>query len=501
MNVRRIKYVFAVLMLITAIISTAQSPINKIDNYGYTWVSAQECLVLKNGNIITTGTTGSNEHQQQSFHFTQLDTNGEVLHSQFYYSPSEYYFIWNKASTIQINDSLVLYCYDSNDSQCFYYNTNTYIIDTIGIIGLRDDSTHVRAQSINYVDSTIVMRCSIHNPNGKDKFSIIKVKDGSVISNTEYDYPEYDINAYHFKSFLSLGANEHYYYISTDLSTSANLIHILDREIVDIYDLEGISTPSAVLASNQTILQPQNYFRTKGDTTFYHVGIINIDLEGNIIWENELEGKMNEVVLKIDDNFLNLWSSTFIDKIIPSAQGDGYIYIGGEYANDSLGNTNGIIGKINLEGEVLWHREYRYDDWDIESDNEFIDIEPDGYGGYILYGTFVGENLETGLYRPTGWLMRVDKDGLLIDTSVNTLDTEAPSYHDLGISPNPAKNTIHLSQSLNQLSVLDINGRLVHQSTDTSQSTLDTSTFSSGIYILIGQGENELWYRSKFVKE
>ena len=499
MNVPSIKFVFAVLLLIVATISTAQSPINKIDNYGYTWVSAQECLVLKNGNIITTGTTASNEHQQQSFHFTQLDTNGEVLHSQFYYSPSEYYFIKDKTSVIQINDSLVFYCYDSNDSQCFYYNTNTYNIDTIGIIGLRDDGTRVRAQSINYIDSTIVMRCSIHNPNGKDKFSIIKIKDGSVISNTEYDYPEYDEILIHILSFLSLSANEHYYYVSTDVSVH-KLIHILNNEIVEIFSLDVVPSSSAVIASNQTIIQPQNYFRTKGDTTFYHIGIINIDLEGNIIWENELEGKMNEVVLKIDGNFLNRWSSTFIDKIIPSAQGDGYIYIGGEYANDSLGNTNGIIGKINLEGEVLWHREYRYD-WDNDSDNEFIDVEPDGYGGYILYGTFVGQNFETGLYRPTGWLMRVDKDGLLIDTSVNTLDTAAPNYLELGISPNPAKNTIHLSQSLIQLSVLDLNGRLVHQSTDTSQSQLDISTFSSGIYFLIGQGEDGLWYRSKFVKE
>lgn len=86
---------FAVFLLIVVTISTAQSPINKIDNYGHTWVSAKECLVLNNGNIIITGSTGSTEHQQQSFHFTQLDTNGELLHSQFYYSPSEYYFIWN----------------------------------------------------------------------------------------------------------------------------------------------------------------------------------------------------------------------------------------------------------------------------------------------------------------------------------------------------------------------------------------------------------------------
>lgn len=501
MNNLRVKYIFILSIYWLSQSVYAQSPINDIDNYGYTSVSGYECLVLNNGNIITSGTTGSVEHQQQSFHFTQLDTDGEVIHSQFYYDPSEIYFTGRqKKGLIQVNDSLVFYCYNAIDSQCFYYNTNTHVIDTVGIIGLRLDGTHVRSRSLNYVDSTIVMRCSIYDPNGEEKFSIIKVKDGNIISNIEYNYPETNFSPVGNNSFLSLSINEHFYYANSD-QFPGQLMHILNNEIVANHSLEIITTPAAVLASDSTIIQPQNYFRTKGDTLFNQIGIIKIDLEGNIIWENQLQEKINEVPIKVGDNFYaTTIRYTFIEKMIPSAQEDGFIYIGGEYANDSLGNSNAVIGKITTDGEVLWHREYRHD-WSINSYNEFVDVEPDGYGGYIMYGTFLGQSVETQPNRKTGWLMRVDKDGLLIDTTVNTTNPPLQEFRNLSISPNPAETMIKLSESLSNLSVLDINGQTQFRMKDEHTDQVDISSLLSGLYIILGQDTKGDWYRSKFVKK
>jgi len=502
MNNPGVKFIFILSIYWLSQSVYAQSTINDIDNYGYTSVSGYECLVLNNGNIITSGTTGSVEHQQQSFHFTQLDTDGDILHSQFYYDTTEIFFTGRRTKGLaQINDSLVFYCYRATDSQCFYFNTSTNIIDTIGIVGLRPDSTHVRANSINYVDSTIILRCSIYNPNGKEKFSIIKVKDGNIISNIEYDIPEYDFSPGENYSFLSITANEHYHYINTDISPTL-LIHILNGEIVATHNLETIiPTRAAVLASDSAILQPQNYFRTKGDTLFNQIGIIKFDLEGNILWENKLSEKINEVPIRVGDNFYaTTIRYTFIEKMIPSAQNDGFIYIGGEYANDSLGNSNAVIGKITTDGELLWHREYRHD-WSINSYNEFVDVEPDGYGGYIMYGTFLGQSVETQPNRKTGWLMRVDKDGLLIDTSVNNTNPPLQEFRSLSISPNPAGSIIRLSKSLSNLSVLDINGQASISIKDTYTNKIDIPSLPKGLYIIIGQDEKGDWYRSKFVKQ
>lgn len=499
-----IRYIFTLALFVVLEFSCAQSEINRIDRYDHVWTKGNECLVLEDGNILLAGIASDTIFQQQSFHLSLHNDKGEILRNDFIYDSIYPYFVNYEDNMIQVNNDEVFYCYNGFLADCFYYNLNDYSIYNTDTFGwMEEDSINITPLVIKNVNDTLIISGQLFDAKTSErKYVITKIKDKQLLSRTVIDYPNYDGDSNLGRNeIFCVNANNYYAYIHTDLK-GPYLYHMVNDSLQNIITLDpDYYLHSGYLTAENNIILSTHKLTQEGNIIYKSMKIAEIDLEGNTLWENELEDQIQKTEAIVDGVFYGTTLQTFIDKIIPAVDGNGYIYIGGEHVMEEDDNySNAIIGKIDLEGNVLWNRKYRY--YDAEPGyNSFKDIEPDQYGGYIVYGDITVFDFAVLPYFHRAWLMRVDVDGMMIDTTVNTTNPTLLGYHSFSISPNPADISIRFSKSLSNVSIRDINGRVVLSKAEVESDQVDVSGLATGIYIVLGQGVDGDWYRAKFVKE
>lgn len=183
---------------------------------------------------------------------------------------------------------------------------------------------------------------------------------------------------------------------------------------------------------------------------------------------------------------------TFIKNMIPSADGDGIVFAGAEYIqeSDTLEYAYGIVGKVDYDGNMQWLRRYRHVVGD-KYENQFQDLALDGYGGYMLYGTVDYAYLDP--WSHSAWLVRVDAEGLLIDTSTSTVEVTT-LVDRLQVYPNPSSGEFFLKGDTypTTLQVYTMLGELLAE-VDTKGGTVDLSVLPAGKYVLKGRREGVLY--------
>lgn len=171
---------------------------------------------------------------------------------------------------------------------------------------------------------------------------------------------------------------------------------------------------------------------------------------------------------------------------------DGSIVASGGYA-DSVSvmayancNTNGVLLKINTNGDSLWMRQY--DNHGLQPPNMpwdelFKGIEETRDGGYIACGL--------PYYKPDPklWVIRVDSMGCFNTscTPSNIGLNEIKLDEFVKIYPNPASNSL-IIESLNndaeEIQIADINGRKILKHYLSVGNKIDISSFTNGVYLI-----------------
>lgn len=150
----------------------------------------------------------------------------------------------------------------------------------------------------------------------------------------------------------------------------------------------------------------------------------------------------------------------------------------------------GMAFKITPQGEVIWKREYVYNE--LHSRHIFHDIQTLPDGGLLLAGQTMDELNLTGDQQQRMWVVRTDEWGCVVP-GCQYLDTEepVPGEISLGIFPNPVSdrlnvyNPVHGSE-LNGF-MTDIQGKRVIQRIyipPSGTAIIPMEHLPSGIYVL-----------------
>lgn len=148
-------------------------------------------------------------------------------------------------------------------------------------------------------------------------------------------------------------------------------------------------------------------------------------------------------------------------------------------------------------GEELWQREY-----DLSSQTDLlINILATDDGGFLLSGQAINEQTNS----QDAWLLKVDSVGCPYPNCTVGIDEEAKTVV-VDVWPNPATDVLNIekvgsSKQLN-ISVFDLNGKLVHNYTQNNQrETIDVSGWPTGVYVLQGTDEEGRSFSLKVVKQ
>ena len=213
-----------------------------------------------------------------------------------------------------------------------------------------------------------------------------------------------------------------------------------------------------------------------------------IDSDLNIIWETQYPlapelGYMFSIKENPDGSFISVG--------------------GGKKEN---GEDEGILVKLDAEGQMLWNRRYQHalDPFYV---NYLYDVVPAPSGGYVASGTT--------LPVPQGqqiWLLKVDSMGCLVpgcDTLVSVFELEK-NFVGFELYPNPASDVLNVYfESLSPhpdgvFTVYNLQGQAVHSFNATSSGItyiLQVTDLPQGMYVLEYTDGAGVKMSKKWVKE
>lgn len=161
----------------------------------------------------------------------------------------------------------------------------------------------------------------------------------------------------------------------------------------------------------------------------------------------DLEGNVvwsREYQRALDPNFLDH------RELYPCANGD--ILICGRYgvrAEELVINRSGIITRINADGDVLWQKQYTHQDplTGEHRESTLMDILEDQQGNIVATG-FV-RNVYDGVRTSDTWILKVDADGCLGDTGdCGVLVTDVAELPELSSTMSIYPNPLQIGSSL-----------------------------------------------------
>jgi len=207
-------------------------------------------------------------------------------------------------------------------------------------------------------------------------------------------------------------------------------------------------------------------------------------------------------LLNLDENGEILWSKEYgyndwtgWNRIARCSDGNYAMcgYEKDEYANGNTHKQYGVISKVTPSGNLLWHRKYT-----MSTENKRYDVfngfTPTSDGGFICVGTVWGDNTS----RENAWVVKLDSLGCLepgCDPSVSVIELPVGEASPITIYPNPTDGLFTVEaregQRIGHVRVYDAQGRTVleKQVEMSGQVPLDLSAAPPGGYfcaVLVG---------------
>lgn len=471
-------------MIVISICGQAD-PLNRYDHYGKIRMVGYELAVMPDHSMITVGASADTSAHigASGFLLAHHAPDGEVIADSFFYSDDHIYFVNLLRNIVVIDSSHILYCYRGSEYDCYIYDTASEEIAFLNIVENIDHPHKLVPVVLEKLDSTIFI--ILNQTFDEHRFAILKYRDDEF-ETIVFPAEENSINSY--RDFVVISESEQYVFLllSGD-EYEFYMYHIVDDEIVSKTKLpQGVSNSVEFTEAGDFIYCTGTGI-TEDGITYYTPILSMMDRSGEVIWTRDMRDLMTPTNVSFQINYF-----TDIRKLIPTADPDEYLYVGTEYiSEDTIRYGYGIIGKINTEGEVIWHN--RYHNLDENGYKHVLqDIEHDGYGGYVAYGQII--NNSSFPWQFAGWLLRIDADGNLVDDSVNTAEILKEELG-LMIYPNPTLNYIYTNKDLCDVKIIDQLGEIVISINSLGRyEELDMGILSTGAYFMRGLDNNgKLW--------
>jgi len=368
-----------------------------------------------------------------------------------------------------------------------------------------------------------------------------------IATKEDYDLPSNPIvigSDLYLSAYIEKGNREEEYSLVAKLDT--NLNEIWKQYFNEVYEysylfrLEESIDNQIFVSSNVLASDPRGFYNQ----------LLKLDTAGNIIWEffndEELEhGAVKPHVITLADSTIvisysvnRLIGNDFPNNLHPfpyrliwldhegkllkrryyttphgnslhifglrQSEGAGFYFFGSVEGADVPG-IKGSLVKLDDEGDTIFHRAYYHPNFPPDIGSCIIKDIHEFQDGRIAVLANVGLR---GDYRKI-WIFMVDSNGnclhedCISEGGLVGLQSREVSYHQLTLYPNPTSETLRWVQDIpfKEIKVLDMFGRVVHESKGEVIYELNISHVSSGTYILIGKGINDIIYRSKFVKQ
>lgn len=215
------------------------------------------------------------------------------------------------------------------------------------------------------------------------------------------------------------------------------------------------------------------------------------------------DGITTSYAIRLDSLGDTLWTRTYTPPV-GNGSGNGFrtifelpdgSFLGGgqEFFTDSIsfGRYDGLIIKLNPNGDTLWHKTYRIPYMNANgTDFEIKDIRPTTDGGFICGGVVYPAFPDTGTQDM--WVFKIDSNGCVDTTNCYISTSTREVVHtaqQLLIYPNPTNGifTLEIPKSIPKLEasfqLLNITGKVVLSKTIHSYSSqLDVSLLPKGVY-------------------
>ncbi len=314
--------------------------------------------------------------------------------------------------------------------------------------------------------------------------------------------PQKNVKAYGVLNYGEFPQNNNE--LILDIDSNGNLINTIVTPDADsiYYSSDCIYEPkdsSYIFASHLPQIAPTLY------TNFYPI-LYKRDKNNNILWKTKMgNGQYG--------------NTSIAERVIKAIENDGYIMVGSlnriDFNDKYIDRNYGFIGKIGLNGDSLWLRQYAHinDKKDsITFGDGFYDIINLNNSYYLcgdVFGPLPNQGLSGNLQ--AGWFMRVDKYGCLIPgchlpTSLPILDESAIHYK---IYPNPTQDEINIFMDDTNgkeltIKICDLNGipiqSINHNGTAISY-ILPIHSYTTGVYFIQFWEKNKLLKTEQFVKQ
>lgn len=224
----------------------------------------------------------------------------------------------------------------------------------------------------------------------------------------------------------------------------------------------------------------------------------------------ETRASPRSLLICLDSNGNHLWAKKeifigykeqYYDKIYNTSDGN-LICIGGIatlYDTATLKeNHDVLITKYDLNGNVLWHREYGHLDY-----YEFVyNSTQTKDGGIIITGRY--ENINNPFYDVRTFVMKLDDCGCLVPNCdpncIASGISQSKKQNQIKIFPNPATNKLNIESNfkINTYTIYNILGEKQLEGIYTE--AIDISVLNKGMYLIQIENE-ETFSANKFIKE
>lgn len=262
------------------------------------------------------------------------------------------------------------------------------------------------------------------------------------------------------------------------LSTTGNLLHTKKYPFWGLIDSQSASAPIE-LENGDFIFGTTKHDEQESNSTWREFPqLVRIDgATLDTIWTTRLASSWYS-------------SSTQVSKITP----DGNIVAVGTYDWGFIGEplTFGIISKIDLDGNLIWHRRHYFAQ---NGDNLLFDLDLLPNGGLLCTGyTFLIENIGDPVTAKEAWLLALDEEGCLVPDCENliySVSEEEPLA--FSVYPNPVAQDLNIALAHNKgnaevlIQIHDLQGRLItSKNININEGTItyDASFLTPGNYIL-----------------
>ena len=295
---------------------------------------------------------------------------------------------------------------------------------------------------------------------------------------------------YQGTSVVEMTSNQTYHVITENDITIINQSNLMVKSIVvnGVFDgYIGSSGAKSINDSTYIITVPQPFLSNIttgkfGMNTWLFIRDKNGTMKDTI--------KMGDMEQQFDKTSINDFAYTTLDSLFVTGSNFSLDSNFMSYEDNTI-----YLWNVNLNGDINWQKYYG-----IGKKFSVVDIEKTTDGGCFIIGT-VWDWHNHPQYTTDLFFLKLDRNGNITGTSGIK---EITVQNDILVYPNPTKEYLTIVTNSNKeqrLEIVNLIGQTVYTSNINKKTTINTSVFANGIYILKLSSDKEKTVVKKFVKE